>query len=174
MVIDSMLDRIKAESTIDIFNFVAYLRTRRTAMVQTEVRDVFNHFIMLNQMPSSKNVSIKMAVSRVNLVYFILSFQILTMKLNVREETTFIGLKNKPMFSRANLTLETFELNSFSKTDIHICLVILSYCASVPFIVFYFCCILHCCVIVNFPSVFQMVIFIFQSDGVPCWLTQFL
>ena len=37
MVIDSMLDRIKAESTIDIFNFVAYLRTRRTAMVQTEV-----------------------------------------------------------------------------------------------------------------------------------------
>ena len=38
MVIDSMLDRIKAESTIDIFNFVAYLRSRRTAMVQTEVR----------------------------------------------------------------------------------------------------------------------------------------
>lgn len=37
MVIDSTLDRIKAESTIDIFNFVAYLRTRRTAMVQTEV-----------------------------------------------------------------------------------------------------------------------------------------
>jgi len=39
MVIDSTLDRIKAESTIDIFNFVAYLRTRRTAMVQTEVRN---------------------------------------------------------------------------------------------------------------------------------------
>lgn len=58
MVIDSMLDRIKAESTIDIFNFVAYLRTRRTAMVQTEVRDIFNYFIMLNQMPSSKNLSI--------------------------------------------------------------------------------------------------------------------
>ena len=37
IVIDSMLDRVKAESTIDIFNFVAYLRTRRTAMVQTEV-----------------------------------------------------------------------------------------------------------------------------------------
>lgn len=58
MVIDSMLDRIKAESTIDIFNFVAYLRTRRTAMVQTEVRDIFDHFIMLNQIPSSKNVSV--------------------------------------------------------------------------------------------------------------------
>lgn len=38
MVIDSTLDRIKAENTIDIFNYVAYLRTRRTAMVQTEVR----------------------------------------------------------------------------------------------------------------------------------------
>ena len=37
MVIDSMLDRIKAENSIDIYNFVAYLRTRRTAMVQTEV-----------------------------------------------------------------------------------------------------------------------------------------
>ena len=37
MVIDSTLDRIKAENTIDIFNYVAYLRTRRTAMVQTEV-----------------------------------------------------------------------------------------------------------------------------------------
>lgn len=37
IVIDTMLDRIKAEGTIDIFNFVAYLRTRRTAMVQTEV-----------------------------------------------------------------------------------------------------------------------------------------
>ena len=41
MVIDSMLDRIKAENTIDIFNFVAYLRTRRTAMVQTEVCSEF-------------------------------------------------------------------------------------------------------------------------------------
>ena len=41
MVIDSMLDRIKAESTIDIFNFVAYLRTRRTAMVQTEVCNTY-------------------------------------------------------------------------------------------------------------------------------------
>ena len=47
MVIDSTLDRIKAESTIDIFNFVAYLRTRRTAMVQTEVRDIFYHIMSL-------------------------------------------------------------------------------------------------------------------------------
>ena len=46
MVIDSILDRIKAESTIDIFNFVAYLRTRRTAMVQTEVRNT-SLFILL-------------------------------------------------------------------------------------------------------------------------------
>ena len=37
MVVDSTLDRIKAENTIEIFNYVAYLRTRRTAMVQTEV-----------------------------------------------------------------------------------------------------------------------------------------
>lgn len=43
IVIDSMLDRIKAESTIDIFNFVAYLRTRRTAMVQTEEQYTFCH-----------------------------------------------------------------------------------------------------------------------------------
>lgn len=56
MVIDSMLDRIKAESTIDIFNFVAYLRTRRTAMVQTEVCNTYNYFIMFNQMLSSEDL----------------------------------------------------------------------------------------------------------------------
>ena len=37
MAIDSTLDRIKAEKTIDIFNYVSYLRTRRAEMVQTEV-----------------------------------------------------------------------------------------------------------------------------------------
>lgn len=44
-----MLDRIKAEGTIDIFNFVAYLRTRRTAMVQTEVSIVaiFGFFVVV-------------------------------------------------------------------------------------------------------------------------------
>ncbi|XP_020617545.1 receptor-type tyrosine-protein phosphatase kappa-like isoform X1 [Orbicella faveolata] len=47
MVIDSTLDRIKAESTIDIFNFVAYLRTRRTAMVQTEEQYTFCHDAIL-------------------------------------------------------------------------------------------------------------------------------
>lgn len=48
IVIDTMLDRIKAEGTIDIFNFVAYLRTRRTAMVQTEVSIVaiFGFFVV--------------------------------------------------------------------------------------------------------------------------------
>lgn len=39
IVIDAMLDRIKAENTVDIFNYVAYLRSRRTAMVQTEVNN---------------------------------------------------------------------------------------------------------------------------------------
>ena len=38
IVIDTTLDRINAEATIDIFNYVAYLRSRRTAMVQTEVK----------------------------------------------------------------------------------------------------------------------------------------
>lgn len=49
IVIDTMLDRIKAEGTIDIFNFVAYLRTRRTAMVQTEVSIVaiFGFFVIV-------------------------------------------------------------------------------------------------------------------------------
>ena len=49
IVIDSMLDRIKAEGTIDIFNFVAYLRTRGTAMVQTEVSIVaiFGFFVVV-------------------------------------------------------------------------------------------------------------------------------
>lgn len=49
IVIDTMLDRIKAEGTIDIFNFVAYLRTRRTAMVQTEVSIVaiFGFFVVV-------------------------------------------------------------------------------------------------------------------------------
>ncbi|XP_022804800.1 receptor-type tyrosine-protein phosphatase epsilon-like isoform X2 [Stylophora pistillata] len=47
MVIDSTLDRIKAESTIDIFNFVAYLRSRRPAMVQTEEQYTFCHDAIL-------------------------------------------------------------------------------------------------------------------------------
>ncbi|XP_068703641.1 receptor-type tyrosine-protein phosphatase F-like isoform X3 [Montipora foliosa] len=47
MVVDSTLDRIKAEKTIDIFNYVAYLRTRRTAMVQTEGQYTFCHDAVL-------------------------------------------------------------------------------------------------------------------------------
>lgn len=43
IVIDAMLDKIKAENTVDIFNYVAYLRSRRTAMVQTEVRSHLAH-----------------------------------------------------------------------------------------------------------------------------------
>lgn len=46
IVIDAMLDRIKAEKTVDIFNYVAYLRSRRTAMVQTEVRKTVRDIII--------------------------------------------------------------------------------------------------------------------------------
>lgn len=37
IVIDAMLSRIQNEETIDIYNYVRYLRTRRMHMVQTEV-----------------------------------------------------------------------------------------------------------------------------------------
>ena len=37
IVIDCMLARIQSEQTIDIYNYVRYLRTRRMFMVQTEV-----------------------------------------------------------------------------------------------------------------------------------------
>ena len=37
IVLDAMLDRIKEEGTVDVFNFIAALRMRRIAMVQTEV-----------------------------------------------------------------------------------------------------------------------------------------
>ncbi|EDO34233.1 predicted protein [Nematostella vectensis] len=42
-----MLDRVNAESSLDIFNYVAYLRTRRTAMVQTEEQYTFCHDAVL-------------------------------------------------------------------------------------------------------------------------------
>ena len=38
IVVDSMLARIQHEQTIDIYNYVRYLRTRRMFMVQTEVK----------------------------------------------------------------------------------------------------------------------------------------
>ena len=40
IVIDSMLARIHQEQTVDIYNFVRYLRTRRMYMVQTDVNIV--------------------------------------------------------------------------------------------------------------------------------------
>lgn len=42
IVIDCMLARIQSEQTIDIYNYVRYLRTRRMFMVQTEVIRHFN------------------------------------------------------------------------------------------------------------------------------------
>ncbi|XP_044176026.1 receptor-type tyrosine-protein phosphatase S-like [Acropora millepora] len=50
VVVDSTLDRIKAENTIEIFNYVAYLRTRRTAMVQTEGQYTFCHDAILESL----------------------------------------------------------------------------------------------------------------------------
>ncbi|XP_068673675.1 receptor-type tyrosine-protein phosphatase S-like isoform X2 [Montipora foliosa] len=47
MAIDSTLDRIKVEKTIDIFNYVSYLRTRRAEMVQTEGQYAFCHDAVL-------------------------------------------------------------------------------------------------------------------------------
>ena len=37
-MVDNTLDRVSAEGSMDIFNYVAYLRSRRVFMVQTEVR----------------------------------------------------------------------------------------------------------------------------------------
>lgn len=38
IVLDAMLDRANAQNDIDIFNYISSMRTRRIAMVQTEVR----------------------------------------------------------------------------------------------------------------------------------------
>ena len=40
IVIDCMLARIQGEQSIDIYNYVRYLRTRRMYMVQTEVNAI--------------------------------------------------------------------------------------------------------------------------------------
>ena len=40
IVIDCMLARIQSEQSIDIYNYVRYLRTRRMYMVQTEVNAI--------------------------------------------------------------------------------------------------------------------------------------
>ncbi|XP_046853383.1 receptor-type tyrosine-protein phosphatase delta-like isoform X2 [Xenia sp. Carnegie-2017] len=47
IVIDAMLSRIQNEETIDIYNYVRYLRTRRMHMVQTEEQYVFCHDALL-------------------------------------------------------------------------------------------------------------------------------
>ncbi|CAB4018698.1 partial [Paramuricea clavata] len=47
IVIDCMLARIQSEQTIDIYNYVRYLRTRRMFMVQTEEQYVFCHDALL-------------------------------------------------------------------------------------------------------------------------------
>lgn len=37
ILIDAMLERIDQESTVDVFNYLRYMRTRRVNMVQTFV-----------------------------------------------------------------------------------------------------------------------------------------
>ena len=37
MVIDSMIERIEDENTVDVFNFLNHIRTQRMALVQEEV-----------------------------------------------------------------------------------------------------------------------------------------
>lgn len=44
IVIDSMLARMQIEQTLDIYNYVRYLRTRRMFMVQTEVKTLLFTF----------------------------------------------------------------------------------------------------------------------------------
>ena len=38
MVIDSMMERIEDDKTVDVFNFLNHIRTQRIALVQEEVR----------------------------------------------------------------------------------------------------------------------------------------
>ena len=40
MVIDSMMERIEDDTTVDVFNFLNHIRTQRIALVQEEVRFV--------------------------------------------------------------------------------------------------------------------------------------
>ena len=37
IALDAMLDRMSGQGDVDVFNFIAAMRTRRIAMVQTEV-----------------------------------------------------------------------------------------------------------------------------------------
>ena len=39
IALDASLDRLNVNGDVDVFNFVAAMRTRRIAMVQTEVGD---------------------------------------------------------------------------------------------------------------------------------------
>ncbi|XP_065058065.1 receptor-type tyrosine-protein phosphatase kappa-like isoform X3 [Rhopilema esculentum] len=47
IALDAMLDRMNGQSDVDIFNFVAAMRTRRIAMVQTEEQYIFIHDALL-------------------------------------------------------------------------------------------------------------------------------
>ena len=54
ILIDAMLERIEnGEGTIDIFNYLQYMRTRRINMVQTLVR---NLLCFLNYVISSESI----------------------------------------------------------------------------------------------------------------------
>ncbi len=49
ILIDAMLERIdNDEGTVDVFNYLQYMRTRRINMVQTLVRIVLNFLFVLH------------------------------------------------------------------------------------------------------------------------------
>ena len=53
IVIDSMLERVKYENTVDIYGHVTVLRTQRNFMVQTEVRhERLQHYHCVQFLPS--------------------------------------------------------------------------------------------------------------------------
>lgn len=47
ILIDAMLERIDNEKTVDIFNYLNYMRTRRICMVQTPEQYIFAHIAVL-------------------------------------------------------------------------------------------------------------------------------
>lgn len=52
IVVDSMLQRIAAEKTVDVFGFVMSLRRDRNIMVQVEEQYVFIHDVLLEAIHS--------------------------------------------------------------------------------------------------------------------------
>ena len=64
IVIDSMLERIRHEKTVDIYGHVTCLRAQRNYMVQTEDQYIFIHDALLEAVQVTTELSLVRVLSR--------------------------------------------------------------------------------------------------------------